>query len=108
MRKTIILPLLNRDIIPGLLLAAAVLVAYRPVWNGSPVWDDDAHMVSIEQRSLDGLANLWKLPKGPVQYFPLVHTVFWLQANLWGNAKAKPRSPAAVFFYYSAMLLPYC
>jgi hypothetical protein len=28
------------------LLLAATLLAYRPAWNGSPVWDDDVHMTS--------------------------------------------------------------
>ena len=69
----------------GLLLTATFL-AYRPAWNGSPVWDDDVHMTSPAHRSMDGLVQSWTLPRGPVQYFPLVHTVFWVESHLWGDS----------------------
>ena len=76
----------NRDWVWGLLLLAATFLAYLPAWNGQPLWDDDVHMTPMEFRSISGLAHAWMLPRGPVQYFPLVHTVFWLESQLWGDS----------------------
>jgi protein O-mannosyl-transferase len=78
-------PALHRDWVWGLLLLAVTFLVYQPAWNGSPVWDDDVHITPTALRTTSGLAHAWTLPKGPVQYFPLVHTVFWLESQLWGD-----------------------
>jgi tetratricopeptide (TPR) repeat protein len=87
------------------LLLTATLLAYRPAWNGSPVWDDDVHMTSPALRSLDGLVQSWALPRGPVQYFPLVRTVFWLQSHLWGDSTPGYHLLNILLHVVSALLL---
>src|SRR5580704_18437573 len=49
----------RQDWLLALLLAIVTMVAYLPAWNGSPIWDDDAHLTKPELRSLDGLARIW-------------------------------------------------
>ena len=76
----------NRDFICGGLLLAATFLVYQPAWNGTPVWDDNMHMTPPELRSMDGLARIWTHSRETMQYFPLVHSAFWVGSNLWGDA----------------------
>jgi tetratricopeptide (TPR) repeat protein len=72
----------------GALLLFAVLFVYYPAWNGTPLWDDNAHITRSELRSLHGLAQIWTKPGVTPQYYPLVHSVFWLAHRFWGDAPA--------------------
>ena len=95
----------NRDWVWGLLLAAATFLAYQPVWNGQPVWDDELHITPLELRSIEGLANIWIHPRGTVQYFPLVHSVFWVEANCWGDWTLGYHLFNILLHVFSALLL---
>jgi hypothetical protein len=85
----------RQDWLLALLLAIMTMVAYLPAWNGSPIWDDDAHLTKPELRSLDGLARIWTQPGATQQYYPLVHTVFWLEHQLWGDWPANEKTGRA-------------
>ena len=69
----------------GLLLVATTLIAYLPAWNGKPIWDDERHITMPELRSVAGLYRIWTQPTSTAQYYPLVHSVFWVEYKLWGN-----------------------
>jgi tetratricopeptide (TPR) repeat protein len=69
----------------SLLLVIITFVAYLPAWSGTPIWDDDAHVTKPELRSLQGLARIWIQPGATQQYYPLVHTLFWVEHQLWGD-----------------------
>lgn len=77
----------NRD---GILLAVglgiALLLAYWPALNGGMLWDDDAHVTKPELRSAEGLLRIWTEPGATQQFYPLLHSVFWLEHRLWGDA----------------------
>ena len=77
---------LNRDLFLALLLFIAMMAAYHPAWNGQPIWDDDHHITRPELRSLDGLKRIWTQLGATQQYYPLVHSVFWLEYHLWSDA----------------------
>lgn len=66
-------------------LAAAVLLAYQPVFTAGFVWDDDAHLTAPALRSWAGLARIWTEPGATQQYYPLLHSLFWLEHRLWGD-----------------------
>jgi Tfp pilus assembly protein PilF len=76
----------NRDALFGLLLLLATLAAYYPAWNGRPIWDDDGHITAPELRSIAGLGHIWTKLGATQQYYPLVHTAFWVEHRLWGDA----------------------
>ena len=76
----------RRDWLLAIGLMAAVLLAYQQVWNGQPLWDDNGHLTKPELRSADGLVRIWTEPGATQQYYPLVHTVFWLEQKIWGDA----------------------
>jgi protein O-mannosyl-transferase len=68
------------------LLVGAVLIAYSPAITGDFLWDDDAHVTRPDLRSLPGLWRIWSDPEATQQYYPLLHSAFWLEHGLWGNS----------------------
>ena len=70
----------------GLGLLAAVVIAYWPALTGSFLWDDNAHVTKPELRSWAGLGRIWSEVGATQQYYPLLHTAFWAEHRLWGDA----------------------
>jgi protein O-mannosyl-transferase len=70
--------------LPPLLIATAI--AYYPAWHGGLLWDDAAHLTHPALQSLRGLWRIWTDIGATQQYYPLAHSVFWLQDRLWGDA----------------------
>ena len=69
----------------GLLLFALVLVAYLPALQCGFIWDDDDYVIENPVlRTAAGLWQLWTDPSSLPQYYPLVHTMFWIEFQLWG------------------------
>jgi len=69
-----------------LILAVVTMLAYQPAWQGGPLWDDDANITRPELRSLDGLRRIWFQPRATQQYYPLLHSSYWLQQRFFGNS----------------------
>ncbi|HEX6813258.1 MAG TPA: tetratricopeptide repeat protein [Planctomycetota bacterium] len=68
-----------------LLLLGLAVVAYWPVVSCGFVWDDDDYVTQNPVLlSWAGLWQLWTEPLSLPQYYPLVHTTFWLEYRLWG------------------------
>lgn len=75
---------LREALIPaGILLAT--LVAYAPALRGGFVWDDDAHVTRPDLRPFHGLVRIWTEFGATQQYYPALHTAFWLEHRLWGD-----------------------
>jgi tetratricopeptide (TPR) repeat protein len=64
----------------------AVLAAYLPAIRGGFVWDDDAHVTRAALRSADGLRRIWFEPGATQQYYPVLHSAFWLEHRIWGDS----------------------
>ncbi len=69
----------------GGLLVALVVATYWPTLSNQFIWDDDVYVENnVHLRSFAGLGQIWfKLGAVP-QYYPLVHTTFWVEYHLWG------------------------
>jgi protein O-mannosyl-transferase len=67
-------------------LVVAVLLVYQPAWHGGLLWDDDMHVTRPELRSWHGLYRIWFDVGATLQYYPLLHTAFWIEHELWGDA----------------------
>jgi tetratricopeptide (TPR) repeat protein len=66
-------------------LTAVTVVAYLPALRGGFIWDDDVYVEhNLTLRSLRGLLHIWINPGATPQYYPLVHSSFWLEYHLWG------------------------
>ncbi len=66
------------------LISAVTLAAYYPAIRGGFIWDDDDYVTqNLHLRSAAGLARIWLDPGAVPQYYPLVHTTYWLEYRLW-------------------------
>src|SRR5437867_7378497 len=74
-----------------LILAVVTMLAYHPAWHGGILWDDAANITRPELRSLDGLRRIWFEPRATQQYYPLLHSSFWLQQKFWGDSHYQDR-----------------
>jgi hypothetical protein len=95
----------NRGWFLGLLLVAAVIFAYQPAWHAGFIWDDNAHVTKPALRSLNGLARIWMQLGATQQYYPLVHSVFWVEHRLWGDATVGYHLINILLHAVSALLL---
>jgi hypothetical protein len=76
---------LGRPFFRGVLLFLLVCVAYLPALSAGFIWDDNDNVTqSPALRSLEGLWQIWFKPGSTQQYYPLVHSSFWLEYHLYG------------------------
>ena len=67
-------------------LAALCVLAYSPALHGGFLWDDNGHVTAPELRSLTGLGRIWFELGATQQYYPVLHSAFWLEHRLWGES----------------------
>lgn len=73
----------------GWILAAIsllTLLAYLPALQAGFIWDDNGHVTRADLRSFAGLWRIWFEPGATQQYYPILHSAFWLEHLLWGDA----------------------
>jgi len=70
------------------LLLVLTLLAYQQAWSAGFVWDDDAHVTGPDLVSFHGLWRIWFEPGATQQYYPVLHSAFWLEHRWWGDAPA--------------------
>ena len=76
----------DKTLLATLLIVCCTVLAYLPALGGSLLWDDAAHVTRPELRSLHGLWRIWTDLGATQQYYPLLHSAFWLEYKLWGDA----------------------
>ncbi|HEX3724973.1 MAG TPA: hypothetical protein VHV08_01970, partial [Pirellulales bacterium] len=69
----------------GAVLVVLVAIVYWPTLGNGFIWDDDSYVENNPTlTSWQGLYDIWfKLGAVP-QYYPLVHSSYWLEHRLWG------------------------
>lgn len=65
---------------------ALLLASYWPALRGQPLWDDAGHLTHPQLQSWSGLLRIWFEPGATQQYYPLLHTAFWVEHQWWGDA----------------------
>jgi tetratricopeptide (TPR) repeat protein len=66
-------------------LAALVAAVYWPTLGNGYVSDDEVYIRGIrELGSLAGLRDIWLRIGATPQYYPLLHSVLWLEHRIWG------------------------
>ena len=68
------------------LLLIATFLTYLPALRGGLLWDDDAHVTKPALRSLHGLARIWFELGATQQYYPVLHSAFWIEHRLWADS----------------------
>ncbi|HUL55009.1 MAG TPA: hypothetical protein VLT83_16525, partial [Opitutaceae bacterium] len=76
----------SRNLWAAVLILGATLLAYLPAVSGGLLWDDDGHVTRAELQSFEGLRRIWFDVGATQQYYPLLHTAFWVEHQLWGDA----------------------
>lgn len=69
----------------GILLMLSVLAAYAPALAGGMLWDDDEHLTRPVLQGWDGLRRIWLELGATQQYYPVLHSAFWVEHQLWGD-----------------------
>ena len=95
----------SSDWLFALALLVVTLAVYYPAWFGKPLWDDDAHMTAPDLRSWTGLWRIWTQPGATQQYYPLVHSVFWLEYKIWGDSTPGYHLVNILLHVFCALLL---
>jgi tetratricopeptide (TPR) repeat protein len=68
----------------GGLIILLVFLAYLPTLRGGFIWDDDSYVThNPTLHDLGGLQRIWFKVGAVPQYYPMVHTTFWLEYHLW-------------------------
>ncbi len=67
-------------------LVVLCTIAYHPAIHGGFLWDDNAHVTQPELQSLSGLARIWFELGATQQYYPVLHSAFWLEHRFWGDS----------------------
>jgi tetratricopeptide (TPR) repeat protein len=75
-----------RSLGAGAVIFAATLLAYLPAVRGGFLWDDDGHVTREDLRSVGGLERIWGEMGATQQYYPLLHSAFWVEHRLWGDS----------------------
>lgn len=72
----------------GLILVLCLL-AYVPSFSPEFLWDDERHAASRMLADKDALERIWTkwglVAGGTPQYYPLTHTTFWLEYQVFGR-----------------------
>jgi tetratricopeptide (TPR) repeat protein len=69
----------------GVLVFFATIVAYLPSLSGDFIWNDSDYVTAPALRSLHGLVLIWSDLGATQQYYPLLHSAFWVQHRLFGD-----------------------
>lgn len=64
-------------------LICATLIVYWPALQGGLLWDDNKHVTRPELQSFAGLGRIWCDLGATQQYYPLLHTAFWIEHRIW-------------------------
>lgn len=65
-------------------LLIITVAAYWPATRCGFIWDDETYVENNPTlRSADGLRRIWFEVGATPQYYPLVHTSFWLEYHAW-------------------------
>ena len=87
-----------------ILLAGTIVVVYLPAISGSFLWDDDAHVPRPNLRSLYGLWRIWFEVGATQQYYPVLHSTFWIQHKLWAGSANDNSDVTEVEFYVNVIV----
>jgi len=69
----------------AVLLVTLAFLAYFPAMQGGYIWDDEHYITGNSNlQNAEGLWRIWSDPLSSPQYYPMVHTTFWVEYQLWG------------------------
>ena len=79
-------PLFRRPLAEIGLILFATFAAYAPALRAGFIWNDDDYVTSAALQSWAGLGKIWLKLGATEQYYPILHSAFWVEHWLWGDA----------------------
>ena len=74
-----------------LLIALAAVFVYARTFFAGFIWDDDFYVWNNPTlKTLSGIFDIWFRPLSIPQYYPLVHTTYWLEYRRIARSMAPP------------------
>src|ERR1700690_3205406 len=98
-------PSITRDAGLMALVFCATLIAYLPALGGGFIWNDSDYVTAPALRSLRGLGRIWTEVGSTQQYYPLLHSAFWVQHLFFGDRPMGYHIATVVLHALSAVLL---
>ncbi|MCR6655507.1 MAG: tetratricopeptide repeat protein [Opitutus sp.] len=74
------------SLVYALVLATLAFVVYWPSLHGEFLWDDPAHVTRVGLQSWNGLWRIWFEFGATQEFYPVLHSAFWVQHRFWGDA----------------------
>jgi tetratricopeptide (TPR) repeat protein len=68
------------------LILLAIVFVYQPALHGGMLVDDEGNITPPSLQPASGLYHIWFDPTATAQYYPVVHTAFWVEHRLWGDS----------------------
>ena len=68
------------------LFLVATLAAYFPALTGDFLWDDAGHVTNPALQSWSGLWRIWFEVGATQQYYPFLHSAFWIEHRFWSDS----------------------
>ncbi len=66
-------------------LVAAVLLCYAGALRGQFIWNDSEYVTAPALQPVAGLERIWTELGATEQYYPLLHSAFWVQHRIFGD-----------------------
>lgn len=70
---------------PAAIIFCATILAYLPSLAGGFIWNDSDYVTAPALRPLGGLIRIWTEVGATQQYYPLLHSAFWVEHAFWGD-----------------------
>ncbi len=87
------------------LVFVALLALYSPALRGQYLWDDTDNITRPELRSWHGLKLIWFQWGATQTYYPVLHTLYWIEQKLWGDATLGYHVASILFHSISVCLV---
>ena len=98
-------PALRRMLAGMVLIVLATFAAYAPALRAGFIWNDSDYVTAPALRSWSGLGRIWFKLGATQQYYPFLHSAFWVEHQLWGDAPLGYHLLSVALHATSAILL---
>ncbi|MDP6850407.1 MAG: tetratricopeptide repeat protein [Planctomycetota bacterium] len=84
----------SRSARDAFLLIFLCFLAFSSTLSNEWIWDDDDYVVENPVLTQEGgLERIWTERRSIPQWYPLVHTTFWVERRVWGDAPGGGPNP---------------
>ena len=68
------------------LIVLGTFAAYAPVFHAGFIWNDSDYVTGPALQPWSGLGRIWTELGATEQYYPFLHSAFWVEHRIWGDS----------------------